>query len=230
MAPELDTTSLSVYEAATVAKPSARYLLSTSQLEVTVGARPSGAHPRRPDAGASSPAGNATRERSATPVSKARVPRRLCAGMAGLRARRRGLVVQRARAVATVRYSSSRAGRRVWPRRRHRDQRAWMDPRRRAGLPSRLPARRRSGSRARVHSRGDRIARHAVGGDTWSARATRVASLGDARTRRSLQLAAFHREVLRTGSVPLPVLGEHLEHWIWELKNPPAPPLGGVPR
>lgn len=32
-------------------------------------------------------------------------------------------------------------------------------------------------------------------------------------------LAAFHRELLRTGSVPLPVLGSHLERWIWERNN-----------
>ena len=38
-------------------------------------------------------------------------------------------------------------------------------------------------------------------------------------------LADFHREVLRVGSVPLPVLGSHLERWIWELKHP-APPAG----
>jgi len=43
-------------------------------------------------------------------------------------------------------------------------------------------------------------------------------------------LAAFHREVLRTGSVPLPVLGTHLERWIWEQKNPRAlaPPAPGA--
>jgi uncharacterized protein (DUF885 family) len=35
-------------------------------------------------------------------------------------------------------------------------------------------------------------------------------------------LPAFHREVLRVGSVPLPVLGTHLERWIWDL-NHPAP-------
>lgn len=29
-------------------------------------------------------------------------------------------------------------------------------------------------------------------------------------------LARFHAEVLRVGSVPLPVLGSHLERWIWE--------------
>jgi uncharacterized protein (DUF885 family) len=43
-------------------------------------------------------------------------------------------------------------------------------------------------------------------------------------------MAAFHREVLRTGSVPLPVLGEHLERWIWEQNNPPAPPIDGARR
>lgn len=37
-------------------------------------------------------------------------------------------------------------------------------------------------------------------------------------------LAAFHREVLRVGSIPLPVLGLHLERWIWELKQPAPPP------
>ena len=42
-------------------------------------------------------------------------------------------------------------------------------------------------------------------------------------------LAAFHGELLRTGSVPLPVLGAHLERWIWDLKHPkpvttPPPP------
>jgi uncharacterized protein (DUF885 family) len=36
-------------------------------------------------------------------------------------------------------------------------------------------------------------------------------------------LAAFHRELLRIGSVPLPILGTHLERWIWEQANPPAP-------
>lgn len=40
-------------------------------------------------------------------------------------------------------------------------------------------------------------------------------------------LPAFHREILRVGSVPLPVLGSHLERWIWDL-NHPAPP--GPPR
>jgi uncharacterized protein (DUF885 family) len=33
-------------------------------------------------------------------------------------------------------------------------------------------------------------------------------------------LAAFHRELLRVGSVPLPVLGSHLERWIWEKNRP----------
>ena len=37
------------------------------------------------------------------------------------------------------------------------------------------------------------------------------------------RLASFHAEVLRVGSVPLPVLGSHLERWIWE-QNRPAPP------
>ena len=34
---------------------------------------------------------------------------------------------------------------------------------------------------------------------------------------------AFHREVLRVGSVPLPVLGSHLERWIWEQKHSTVP-------
>ncbi len=34
------------------------------------------------------------------------------------------------------------------------------------------------------------------------------------------KLAAFHEEVLRVGSVPLPVLGSHIERWIWEQKQP----------
>jgi uncharacterized protein (DUF885 family) len=37
-------------------------------------------------------------------------------------------------------------------------------------------------------------------------------------------LRNFHAEVLRVGSVPLPVLGSHLERWIWELNHPTAPP------
>lgn len=37
-------------------------------------------------------------------------------------------------------------------------------------------------------------------------------------------LQAFHAELLRTGSVPLPVLGSHLERWIWDQKNPVPPP------
>jgi uncharacterized protein (DUF885 family) len=36
-------------------------------------------------------------------------------------------------------------------------------------------------------------------------------------------LSEFHREVLRVGSVPLPVLGSHLERWIWEQNNPASP-------
>ena len=39
-------------------------------------------------------------------------------------------------------------------------------------------------------------------------------------------LAAFHSEVLRVGSVPLPVLGSHLERWIWERNNAATPPVG----
>lgn len=38
-------------------------------------------------------------------------------------------------------------------------------------------------------------------------------------------LPAFHAEVLRIGSVPLPVLGSHLERWIWE-RTQDAPPAG----
>jgi uncharacterized protein (DUF885 family) len=30
------------------------------------------------------------------------------------------------------------------------------------------------------------------------------------------RLPAFHAELLRVGSVPLPVLGSHIERWIWE--------------
>jgi uncharacterized protein (DUF885 family) len=41
-------------------------------------------------------------------------------------------------------------------------------------------------------------------------------------------LTAFTAEVLRVGSVPLPVLGSHLEHWIWELNHAPAPPFAGT--
>ncbi len=36
-------------------------------------------------------------------------------------------------------------------------------------------------------------------------------------------LRDFHAELLRVGSVPLPVLGAHLERWIWE-RNHPTPP------
>lgn len=39
-------------------------------------------------------------------------------------------------------------------------------------------------------------------------------------------LGAFHREVLRVGSVPLPVLGSHLERWIWEQKTAARPDAG----
>jgi uncharacterized protein (DUF885 family) len=38
-------------------------------------------------------------------------------------------------------------------------------------------------------------------------------------------LPAFHAEVLRVGSVPLPVLGAHLERWIWDLNHPTPPPV-----
>lgn len=37
------------------------------------------------------------------------------------------------------------------------------------------------------------------------------------------RLSDFHAEVLRLGSVPLPVLGSHLERWIWELQQPALP-------
>lgn len=36
-------------------------------------------------------------------------------------------------------------------------------------------------------------------------------------------LSAFHREVLRVGSIPLPILGSHLERWIWD-QNHRSPP------
>jgi uncharacterized protein (DUF885 family) len=36
-------------------------------------------------------------------------------------------------------------------------------------------------------------------------------------------LGAFHSEVLRVGSVPLPVLGTHLERWIWDVKRTSPP-------
>lgn len=44
-------------------------------------------------------------------------------------------------------------------------------------------------------------------------------------------LAKFHAEVLRVGSVPLPVLGSHLERWIWEesVTIPRPTPAGGPP-
>jgi uncharacterized protein (DUF885 family) len=37
-------------------------------------------------------------------------------------------------------------------------------------------------------------------------------------------LPAFHAELLRVGSVPLPILGTHLERWIWDLNHPTPPP------
>jgi uncharacterized protein (DUF885 family) len=37
-------------------------------------------------------------------------------------------------------------------------------------------------------------------------------------------LPAFHAELLRIGSVPLPILGTHLERWIWDLNHPTPPP------
>jgi uncharacterized protein (DUF885 family) len=37
-------------------------------------------------------------------------------------------------------------------------------------------------------------------------------------------LPAFHAELLRLGSVPLPILGVHLERWIWDLNHPTPPP------
>jgi uncharacterized protein (DUF885 family) len=36
-------------------------------------------------------------------------------------------------------------------------------------------------------------------------------------------LPAFHAELLRLGSIPLPVLGSHLERWIWEQTHSPPP-------
>lgn len=36
-------------------------------------------------------------------------------------------------------------------------------------------------------------------------------------------LREFHAELLRVGSVPLPVLGAHLERWIWDLNHPTPP-------
>jgi uncharacterized protein (DUF885 family) len=37
-------------------------------------------------------------------------------------------------------------------------------------------------------------------------------------------LPEFHAELLRVGSVPLPILGTHLERWIWDLNHPAPPP------
>lgn len=42
-------------------------------------------------------------------------------------------------------------------------------------------------------------------------------------------LAAFHNEVLRLGSMPLPVLGSHLERWLWDQNHPPARPVAPPP-
>jgi uncharacterized protein (DUF885 family) len=42
-------------------------------------------------------------------------------------------------------------------------------------------------------------------------------------------LTAFHREILRVGSIPLPVLGAHLERWIWEEKQRIARLTPGIP-
>lgn len=60
-------------------------------------------------------------------------------------------------------------------------------------------------------------ARELRGMQRWARR-----ELGD-----RFNLTAFHSEVLRVGSVPLPVLGSHLERWIWELNHAPAPPFAG---
>ena len=37
-------------------------------------------------------------------------------------------------------------------------------------------------------------------------------------------LREFHSELLRVGSIPLPILGTHLERWIWDLNHPTPPP------
>lgn len=37
-------------------------------------------------------------------------------------------------------------------------------------------------------------------------------------------LPGFHAELLRVGSIPLPILGTHLERWIWDLNHPTPPP------
>jgi uncharacterized protein (DUF885 family) len=58
-------------------------------------------------------------------------------------------------------------------------------------------------------------AREMAGLRLWAER-----ELGD-----RFSLAAFHEEVLRLGSMPLPVLGSHLERWLWDLNHPPAPPV-----
>jgi len=56
-------------------------------------------------------------------------------------------------------------------------------------------------------------ARELLGLRLWAER-----ELGD-----RFSLAAFHHEVLRLGSMPLPVLGSHLERWIWDQTHPPTP-------
>lgn len=61
-------------------------------------------------------------------------------------------------------------------------------------------------------------ARELRGMQRWARR-----ELGD-----RFSLTAFHGEVLRVGSVPLPVLGSHLERWIWEQSHAPPPPFGGI--
>lgn len=42
-------------------------------------------------------------------------------------------------------------------------------------------------------------------------------------------LAAFHDEILTTGSVPLPVLGTHLEWWIWHVRTQGAADTARAP-
>ncbi len=41
---------------------------------------------------------------------------------------------------------------------------------------------------------------------------------------------AFHREVLRLGSLPLPVLGAHLERWLWDERHRISGSPTGMPR
>jgi hypothetical protein len=40
---------------------------------------------------------------------------------------------------------------------------------------------------------------------------------------------AFHDEVLSIGSVPLPVLGQHLEWWLWRERTKTKPDTGRSP-